>query len=146
MSQTLSDTLKKAIQDAFGKVAGGKTDRLRKKGVRAVLQLIGQNPTPAEMDGYFKDSGVHEVDRDSIGNFIESHVPLKSQNTINDDIAEAFAKFDTNDAFVITKADFREILTQLGNERLTDAEAEAILDCLDKSSEHVNVSETIQHK
>jgi len=72
--------------------------------------------------------------------FIENYFPLKSQEKINDEIAEAFAKFETNEDYVITKADFRDILTKLGDEPLTESEADAILACLDQDSDKVHVA------
>lgn len=80
------------------------------------------------------------VERDEIGDFVEQFVTLKSQETINEEIAEAFAKFETSEDFVISKADFREILTKLGDEPLSKAQAEMIIGCLDSKSENVNIS------
>ncbi|XP_060586359.1 calmodulin-like protein 3 [Ruditapes philippinarum] len=80
-----------------------------------------------------------KIERDEIGDFVEQFVHLKSQESINEEIAEAFAKFDTNDGFVITKADFREILTKLGDEPLSNAQADKIIESLETDSENVNV-------
>jgi hypothetical protein len=80
-----------------------------------------------------------KIERDEIGDFVEQFVHLKSQESINEEIAEAFAKFDTNDGFVITKADFREILTILGDEPLSNAQADKIIESLGTDSENVNV-------
>lgn len=81
-----------------------------------------------------------KIDRASIVEFIEQCVPLKSQDKINDEIAEAFAKFETCEDFVISKADFRDILTKLGDEPLTESEADSIIDSLDQSTDKVNIS------
>lgn len=140
-AQKLSDSLKEAIIDAFDRIDVDKTCRLSSDGVRSVLQLVGQNPTKAELNIYFKQLGADSVDRNSICDFIEKFVPIKSQEKINNEIAEAFAKFDTNDNFVISKADFKEILTKIGDEPLTEAEVNTIMECLDQNSDHLNVSD-----
>lgn len=139
MAQKLTENLKEAMKEAFDNIDVEKTGKLDKNGVREVLQLIGQNPTKKEMDDYFKGIDGEMVDREEIGDFVEQFVHLKSQETINEEIAEAFAKFDTNENFVITKADFREILTKLGDEPLTPAQADKILASLDPSSDTVNI-------
>ncbi|KAH3841850.1 troponin C, skeletal muscle-like [Dreissena polymorpha] len=141
MAQKLSESLKAAIRDAFDKVDVDRRGHVDRGGAREVLQLIGQNPTREEMGAYFKEAVSDVLDRDAIADFIEQRVSLKSQMAINEDIAEAFAKFDTNDQFVISKVDFREILTKLGDEPLTEAEAASIIECLDKSSDKVKVSD-----
>ncbi|XP_045205689.1 troponin C, isoallergen Bla g 6.0301-like [Mercenaria mercenaria] len=139
MTQKLSKTLKEAIKEAFDLIDREKEGKLDKYGVREVLQLIGQNPTKKEMDEYFKGIEGDKIDREEIGDFIEQFVHLKSQEAINEEIAGAFAKFDTNEDFVITKADFREILTKLGDEPLSNAQADMIIEGLASDSENVKV-------
>ncbi|KAL4230335.1 Troponin C [Mactra antiquata] len=139
MTQKLSDSLKEAIREAFDNVDRDKTGSLDMDGVREVLQLIGQNPTKREMDEYFRGISGDNIERGEIGDFIEQFVPLKSQARINEEIAEAFAKFDTNENFVISKANFHEILTKLGDEPLTKQQADMIMGCLDQTSDNVDI-------
>ena len=92
-------------------------------------------------------AGIRRIDRGNIAEFVEVNVPLKSKATINDEIAEAFAKFNSEENDLISQAEFREILTQLGHEPLTDREADIVINSLNKRrNERLNVDGQYRNK
>ena len=79
----------------------------------------------------FTDAG--EFDRESFVKFVEDNVHIKSPEDIDKELMAAFEKFDTNKNFLISKDEFRHIMTSdnMGDEPLTEEEADELLGNLD---------------
>ncbi|KAH3841855.1 troponin C, skeletal muscle-like [Dreissena polymorpha] len=127
----LSKELREALKQAFEDVDVNQTGTISRGELRSVLQLCGQNPTSEEVAAYLEGSDVPgEMSQEEFFRFVERRVPLKTPSQIDQELMEAFEKFDDDGDFTISKEEFRKVMTRLGNEPLTEQDADALLESL----------------
>ncbi|XP_045205688.1 centrin-2-like [Mercenaria mercenaria] len=128
--QTLSEEQKTALKNAFEDIDINGTGKISKSELRAALQLIGQNPTSEEMITYMERLGDGDFTLDEFLEYVEQRIPIKSQEEIDKELMDAFEKFNDDRDFLISKEEFKKVMTKLGDEPLTEGDAEYLLESL----------------
>jgi Ca2+-binding EF-hand superfamily protein len=62
--------------------------------------------------------------------FVEQHIPFKTKEEIDKELTEAFEKFRDDRDLSISKEEFQKVMTKLGDEPLTDGDAETLIESL----------------
>ncbi|XP_060586360.1 uncharacterized protein LOC132742085 [Ruditapes philippinarum] len=141
--RTLTEPQKAALKDAFEDIDITNSGMINKSELRAALQLTGQNPTMEEMITYTERLGNGTFTLAEFIEFVEQHIPFKTKEEIDKELTEAFEKFRDDRDLSISKEEFQKVMTKLGDEPLTDGDAETLIESLKniENSGKYNVTE-----
>lgn len=67
---------------------------------------------------------------DEFYEFVERKVTIKSEEEIDKELMDAFEKFNEGNDFLISKEEFRKVMTKLGDEPLSEGDADTLLESL----------------
>lgn len=133
--QILTEEHRNALKAAFEDIDITGTGRISKSELRSVLQLTGQNPTLEEMTEYMQHAADSQFTLQELYEFIERYIPIKSSEEIDQELMDAFDKFNEDRDFRISKEEFKKIMTKLGEEPLTESDADALIQSLSNIEE-----------
>ena len=125
-SNSDSDSTEEEIREAFSLFDKDGDGIITTNGLGTVLRSLGQNPTEAELKDMIK-----EADTTSSGtlDFQEFRTMMKKKNTCTStksQIREAFRVFDKDGNGLISPAELKQTITEMGDE-CTDEEVEEMI-------------------
>jgi Ca2+-binding EF-hand superfamily protein len=100
-----------------------------------VMRSIGQNPTDTEIRDIINEcdaDGNGRLDFDEFANLMASHI--KTQAEMENELKQSFKVFDSNNDGYINASELRKMMAVMG-EKLTDAEADALIRTWDKDGD-----------
>ena len=122
----VTDEMKVTISNAFKAYAkGGSLDVKKQLGM--MVRAVGLNPTEAQLADWKKEAG-SSLDESAFASFCIKKFE-KSKDCV-DDIIDAFSVFDKDGEGLITAAEFRHILVNMG-ESLSDKELAEVMNDVD---------------
>uniref|UniRef100_A0A7S4J4N6 Calmodulin n=1 Tax=Odontella aurita TaxID=265563 RepID=A0A7S4J4N6_9STRA len=135
------------FKDAFSLFDKDGTGSITTKVLGTVLRSIRQSPTEAELLNLLAEMKNLEIDKNNtvdFPNFLKLMASILSDTDSEEEIIEAFKIFDKDEDGLITVAEFRHIVINLG-ERLTDEELEEIIKtCTNDGEDRVNYMEFVK--
>ena len=122
----VTDEMKVTISNAFKAYAkGGSLDVKKQLGL--MVRAVGLNPTEAQLADWKREAG-SSLDESAFKSFCIKKFE-KSKDCV-DDIIDAFSVFDKDGEGLITAAEFRHILVNMG-ESLSDKELAEVMNDVD---------------
>ena len=113
MAESNSDSTEEEIRAAFSLFDKDGDGIITTKGLGTVLRSLGQNPTEAELKDMIK-----EADTTSSGtlDFQEFRTMMKKKNITEREIREAFRAYDKDGNGLISPAELKQTMTEMGGE------------------------------
>ncbi|KAM0037963.1 putative EF-hand domain-containing protein [Helianthus debilis subsp. tardiflorus] len=126
MANQLTDDQISEFKEAFSLFDKNGDGYITTKELGTVMRSLGQNPTEAELLDM-----INEVDADGNGTidfpeFLGLMAKKMKDNDSEEELKEAFKVFDKNQDGVISAAELRHVMTNLG-EKLTDEEIDEMI-------------------
>ena len=144
MADQLTEEQIAEFKDAFSLFDKDGDGTITTKELGTVMRSLGQNPTEAELQDM-----INEVDADGNGTidfpeFLTMMARKMKDTDSEEEIREAFRVFDKDDNGYISAAEFRHVMTNLG-EKLTDEEVDEMIREADIDGDgQVNYEEFVQ--
>ena len=113
MAESNSDSTEEEIRAAFSLFDKDGDGIITTNGLGTVLRSLGQNPTEAELKDMIK-----EADTTSSGtlDFQEFRTMMKKKNITEREIREAFRAYDKDGNGLISPAELKQTMTEMGGE------------------------------
>ena len=123
MAESNSDSTEEEIRELFHRFDKDGDVIITTEELGTVLRSLGQNPTEAELKDMIK-----EADTTSSGtlDFQEFRTMMKKKNITEREIREAFRAYDKDGNGLISPAELKQTITEMGDE-CTDEEVEEMI-------------------
>ncbi|PAA48963.1 hypothetical protein BOX15_Mlig001318g1 [Macrostomum lignano] len=133
INQNLMDALKisdeelEELKEAFAIFDQDKSGFIEPQELRHILQVLGQNPTKAEIDSIIAEADVividGKIDFNEFARIMKSNYKFKSASEMDNELMSAFQVFDRDSNGYISRQELEFVLTSIG-ERLTSEEVD----------------------
>jgi len=123
MTNQLSEEQLSEFKEAFSLFDKDGDGNITSQELGTVMRSLGQNPTEAEISEIIKTL---EGDTINFDEFVKIMVVKMKDTESEEEIKEAFKVFDKDGTGVISAAELRHVMTNLG-EKLTDTEVDDLI-------------------
>lgn len=141
----INDETMDEIEDAFALFDQNGDGKLAYKDIPRLLRALGLNPSGTDIEKVLED--YKSEGRIELETFLPIYSDFrKIKPPVKEDFIEGFKIYDREEKGVIDSANFRSMLCNRGDSRLTEEEANVILEGFeDHSKGEVNYNQLIDH-